>query len=286
MAIEKVCLTCNKPFFCYPSEAEKGRKYCSFACRSTHLHKNPNAASRTPVSFTCKECNEPFVMMQSYLGAYRKKFGRDPWYCSLACSFIGRRKDNEAKSKFVCVNCGEEHFKHRNQCGRIYREQKLCSKQCKNEWVSKVYREKHGLLKITRRMRRRYMMVRIPAANGNPMQEILEHRYVMEQHLGRKLRREETVHHKNGIKTDNRLENLELFNSRHGPGQRVADKVDFAIEMLRAYPDIARSLGVELEAVEQVPNPIADSAHGLHPSPSESASAELDRSLPETPLAS
>jgi hypothetical protein len=42
---------------------------------------------------------------------------------------------------------------------------------------------------------------------------VLYHRYVMEQFLGRKLTRSERIHHINGNKTDNRIENLELFSN-------------------------------------------------------------------------
>lgn len=64
---------------------------------------------------------------------------------------------------------------------------------------------------------------------------ILEHRYIMEQNLGRKLLPKETVHHINGDKLDNRIENLELWSGNNPKGQRVEDKVAWAREILALY---------------------------------------------------
>ena len=76
-----------------------------------------------------------------------------------------------------------------------------------------------------------YILMRINRGD----RPIFEHRYIMEKELGRTLKDHETVHHKNGDRTDNSISNLELWSTYQPYGQRVQDKLEYAREILALY---------------------------------------------------
>lgn len=73
----------------------------------------------------------------------------------------------------------------------------------------------------------------------NRVRRIREHRMVMELHLGRALDRREVVHHLNGDRTDNRIENLELHASH---GAHMAHHSDESAARIREHSAPTRSV--------------------------------------------
>jgi hypothetical protein len=69
---------------------------------------------------------------------------------------------------------------------------------------------------------------------------VLEHRMIMADHLGHSLPSGATVHHRNGDRLNNNIENLELRISHHGQGQKIQDLIDWLAQTHR--PEIERAL--------------------------------------------
>lgn len=149
-------------------------------------------------------------------------------YCSKGC-YYGRNADALA----VCAAEGCDRLQRRKDyCGGHYARLRRYGDvrahiplRARPNWGSGKTIDGNGY--------RRIRAFGEPGADVNGF--ILEHRLVMAQAIGRPLLPTETVHHRNGDKLDNRIENLELWASQHARGQAIPDLVAYALEILSLY---------------------------------------------------
>lgn len=127
-------------------------------------------------------------------------------YCSLACSNF---KPGQQR---VCPTCGKSFYARASAMARGYST--YCSKTCSNPARGRAGVQ-NGNWKGGR-FTRSDGYVAVGIVTGGFRGYRLEHDLVMEEHIGRQLLPGENVHHKNEIRADNRLDNLELTTaSRH-----------------------------------------------------------------------
>lgn len=155
----------------------------------------PNGRN-SKVTLICKACGTPFHPW------YR--WSKTAQFCSRACN-PGRPR-TESKDR-LCDHCGVLYRPQRRKGRQVGQGQKFCSRGCHRASGRMRYVDKDGYARIYRPDH--------PRASKN---WILEHRVVVEEQLGRLLDAHETVHHINGIKDDNRPENLQVRSGRHGQG--------------------------------------------------------------------
>ncbi len=134
-----------------------------------------------------------------------------------------------------CPTCREKDYKisynNRCNCGKLIQQQSKNCVQCNNKLNAGRY------LKYRYASSGGYIYVRQadhPRSRSNKGL-VFEHILVMEKYLGRYLLPNENVHHKNGIKIDNRPENLELWVKGQPNGARVRDLISYAKEILKLY---------------------------------------------------
>jgi hypothetical protein len=109
-------------------------------------------------------------------------------------------------------------------------------------------REKSGRI-----ISRGYVLIFEPThPNAHKTGYVAEHTKVMAAMLGRPLERFEEVHHRNGIRSDNRPENLELWaRGMQPPGSRVSDLIEAALRVLKLYsPELLAEPRLESKEVE------------------------------------
>jgi hypothetical protein len=176
-----------------PSEI-RNRKFCSQACVGASRRK---VRKKEWVTIECKQCGKSFEVTPAWARNGRRK------YCSRTC---------HAKAGIAGSRLGVRHTKKSRE--RMSEAAKKAARSGENssQWKGGRFTDKNGYVYVM--VDRLQSPTREIAAQMTKTRYILEHRAVKAADVGRPLLRTEQVHHVNGVKNDNRLENLSILDSR------------------------------------------------------------------------
>lgn len=222
-----ICTVCSTEYT--PKHLRKDGKYCSPACNN-----KAQAAKRKREGYDTSPC--------SIEGCERQSRWKNGGPCGMHYRRIRLTGDPgsavaERGGRIGVAPCEVDG------CPRTYYANGLCSmhynrkRQTGDVGGAELRRKPVGSGNVYRYVDEShgYVYLTFPDEKNR---RILEHRHVMEQHLGRPLWPDESVHHKNGDRADNRIANLELWSRWQPAGQRVKDKIAYARELLARYcPD-------------------------------------------------
>lgn len=221
----KPCAQCGIEFYARP-HLDRDRRFCSTKCA--------NASRATLYRGSCAECGAAMDWTVP---------SRAKTYCSRKCGAQGRSRAAAAeRPRRDCATCGTEFVvaaKHPGQrycsraCIQDTSRREMVTTPCEHCGAGIAHRDSEVRRFCSTKCRTGYRAknavghindsgYRVISVNGTPR---LEHRVVMERMIGRSLTPDETVHHRNGDRCDNRPENLELWANRHPRGQRASDMV-------------------------------------------------------------